>query len=46
MMLGRYLARGLGGERKPEEARAWFEKAFAQGLTEVQQDLATLTETA
>jgi len=44
MMLGRYLARGLTGVRDPVEARLWFERALAQGLTEVQGDLAHLPE--
>ena len=34
MMLGRYLARGLAGERDPAEARIWLERAVAQGLPE------------
>jgi TPR repeat protein len=42
MMLGRYLARGLGGERNPEEARVWLEKAKAQGLRDAEVDLAAL----
>ena len=42
MMLGRYLARGLAGERQPEEARVWLQRALAQGLGEVEADLAAL----
>ena len=42
MMLGRYLARGLGGERNLEEARVWLEKAKAQGLRDAEVDLASL----
>ena len=42
MMLGRYLARALGGERNLEEARLWLEKAKAQGLRDAEADLAAL----
>ena len=42
MMLGRYLARGLGGEQDPVAARVWLERAVAQGLVEAQGDLAAL----
>jgi TPR repeat protein len=42
MMLGRYLARGLAGERDLEQARAWLERALAQGLQEARNDLAAL----
>ena len=42
MMLGRYLARGLAGERDPERARVWLERALAQGLQEARGDLAAL----
>ena len=42
MMLGRYLARGLAGERDPERARVWSERALAQGLQEARGDLAAL----
>jgi TPR repeat protein len=42
MMLGRYLARGIAGVKDPVEARPWLERALAQGLTEVQADLAAL----
>ncbi len=42
MMLGRYLARGLGGPRDPVEARLWLERAVAQGLVEARSDLAGL----
>jgi TPR repeat protein len=41
-MLGRYLARGLGGERDIAEARVWLERALAQGLEEARPDLASL----
>ena len=42
MMLGRYLARGLGGQRDPVEARLWLERAVAQGLADAKPDLAAL----
>ncbi len=42
-MLGRYLAEGAGGgEPDSAEARSWFEQAAAQGIEEVQADLAAL----
>jgi TPR repeat protein len=42
MMLGRYLARGLAGERDVERARRCLERAVAQGLEEAHRDLAAL----
>ncbi len=42
MMLGRYLARNLGGEENPEAARFWLQKAVAHGLEEAKADLANL----
>jgi TPR repeat protein len=42
MMLGRYLARGLAGERDFERARTWLERALAQGLQEARNDIAGL----
>ena len=39
MMLGRYLARGLAGERDPDRARVWLERALAQGLQEARTTL-------
>jgi uncharacterized protein len=42
MMLGRYLARGLAGERDPDRARMWLERSLAQGLQEARTDLAAL----
>src|SRR5206468_10289742 len=42
MMFGRYLARGLAGERDPDCARVWLERALAQGLQETRGDLAAL----
>jgi TPR repeat protein len=44
MMLGRYLARGLAGERDFVQARHWLEKAVGQGLAEARSDLSTLPE--
>jgi TPR repeat protein len=41
-MLGRYLARGLAGERDFERAREWLDRALAQGLQEARNDLAAL----
>jgi TPR repeat protein len=41
-MLGRYLARGLAGERDFDRARIWLERALAQGLQEARNDLAAL----
>ena len=46
MMLGRYLARGLAGERDPDRARVWLERAVAQGLQEARNDLAALPPAA
>ena len=46
MMLGRYLARGLAGERDAERARVWLERALAQGLQEARNDLAALPPSA
>ena len=43
MMLGRYLARGLAGQRDEVEARVWLERAQSQGLSEVAGDLARLS---
>ena len=42
MMLGRYLARGLAGERDFDRARVWLDRALAQGLQEARNDLAAL----
>jgi TPR repeat protein len=42
MMLGRYLARGLAGDRDADQARTWLERAVAQGLQEARSDLAAL----
>lgn len=42
MMLGRYLARNLGGEQDFEAARFWLQKAAAQGLEDAKADLANL----
>jgi uncharacterized protein len=41
-MLGRYLARGLAGERDPEAARLWLGRAAAQGLADAKLDLASM----
>jgi TPR repeat protein len=41
-MLGRYLARGLAGERDPEAARLWLGRAAAQGLADAKLDLASI----
>ncbi|MEJ0045035.1 MAG: SEL1-like repeat protein [Rhodospirillales bacterium] len=46
MMLGRFLMRGLGGERDDEAARRWLEKAKAQGLAEAGADLDRLASQA
>jgi uncharacterized protein len=46
MMLGRYLARGLAGERDRERARTWLERALAQGLQEARNDLVALPPAA
>jgi TPR repeat protein len=43
LMLGRYLASGVGGELNPEEAREWLERAAAQGVADAQHDLAELS---
>ena len=39
---GRYLARGLAGERDTDRARVWLERALAQGLQDARADLAAL----
>jgi len=46
MMLGRFLARGLGGEPDTTEARIWLERALKAGLAEVQPDLDKLAAEA
>ena len=46
MMLGRYLARGLAGERDFDRARVWLDRALAQGLQEARNDLAALPQPA
>ena len=46
MMFGRYLARGLAGERDFDRARVWLERALAQGLQEARNDLAALPPAA
>jgi TPR repeat protein len=43
MMLGRFLARGLGGEQDIREARAWLERAKAAGVEEAGFDLERLS---
>ena len=43
MVLGSYLARSLAGERGPERARYWLERALAQGQTEAAEDLTALS---
>jgi TPR repeat protein len=43
LMLGRYLAGGVAGERNRAEARLWLERALAQGMPEAEVDLAELT---
>jgi uncharacterized protein len=42
LMLARYLADGVGGDRDLTEARSWLDQAVAQGVAEAQDDLATL----
>ena len=42
MMLGRYLARGLGGEANVEQARHWLRLALAAGQNDAAGDLAAL----
>ncbi len=42
LMLGRYLARGLAGERDLAAARHWLEQARARGVAEAEADLAGL----
>jgi TPR repeat protein len=39
MMLGRFLARGLGGPVETKEARQWLQRAQASGAAEAGQDL-------
>ena len=39
MMLGRFLARALGGEQDFREAKIWLERARAAGLEEASYDL-------
>jgi TPR repeat protein len=41
-MLGRFLARGLGGDPDPREARIWLDRALAAGVTEASTDLQQL----
>ncbi len=42
LMLGRYLARNLGGVLDVEAARLWLQKALAQGIEDAKTDLAAL----
>src|SRR5215469_11819614 len=42
-MLGRYLAEGVAGEPDTTRARSWFEEAAAQGVQEVQANVAALS---
>jgi TPR repeat protein len=42
MMLGRFLARGLGGDPDPREARVWLDRAKASGVEEANTDLERL----
>jgi TPR repeat protein len=47
LMLGRFLMRGLAGERNDSEAREWLEKAKLQGMGEADAELQRLaSETA
>jgi TPR repeat protein len=39
-MLGRYLSRGLAGERNPMAGRLWLERAAAHGIQEAAEELA------
>jgi TPR repeat protein len=39
-MLGRFLSRGLAGERNPMVARLWLERAAAHGIQEAADGLA------
>jgi TPR repeat protein len=41
-MLGRYLARGVAGDRDAAEARVWLDRALAQGHAEAAADIAAL----
>ena len=43
LMLGRHLAAGAAGEPDSAEAKAWLERAVAQGIAEAEQDLAALS---
>ena len=42
LMFGRYLAGGVAGEPHPAAARAWLDRAVAQGIAVAQDDLAAL----
>ena len=42
LMLGRYLARNLGGVLDVEAARLWLQKALALGIEDAKTDLAAL----
>jgi TPR repeat protein len=46
MMLGRFLARGLGGQTDTREAKIWLERAKASGVEEANFDLDRLAEPA
>ncbi|TJX66470.1 MAG: hypothetical protein E5W21_10265, partial [Mesorhizobium sp.] len=39
-ILGRYLSRGLAGERNPMAGRLWLERAAAHGIQEAVEELA------
>jgi TPR repeat protein len=42
LMLGRFLARGLGGDPDPKEAKLWLDRALAAGIAEANTDLESL----
>jgi len=44
MMLGRFLARSLGGKQDIAEARIWLERARTAGVAEADYDLDRLPE--
>jgi TPR repeat protein len=46
MVLGRYLARGLAGQRDRESARKWFTRALEGGIADAQVELDALPAAA
>lgn len=46
LMIGRYLSKGIAGERNLEAGRLWLKRAVAHGVDEANEDLAELSSDA